>query len=98
MKKRYTDEQIIGFPKHADAGTPIKGLCRQHGFPDAPFYRWPRDFGGMDVTDARKQQESEAGNVNLNKSLAEMMLDNDALKVVVRGQRQARTRDVTRSR
>ena len=38
MKKRFTDEQIIGFLKPAGAGTPIKELCRKHGFSDASFY------------------------------------------------------------
>lgn len=37
MKKRFTDEQIIGFLKQAAAGTPIKELCRKHGFSDASF-------------------------------------------------------------
>ena len=40
MKKRYTEEQIIGFLRDADAGLPVKELCRKHGFseiePDAP--------------------------------------------------------------
>ena len=42
MKKRYTDEQIIGFLKQAAAGTPIKELCRKYGFSDASFYLWRR--------------------------------------------------------
>ena len=80
MKKRYTDEQIIGFLKQADAGTPIKDLCRKHGFSDASFYLWRRKFGGMDVTDARKLRELEAENAKLKKLLAEAMLDNAVLK------------------
>ena len=35
MKKRLSEEQIIGFLREADAGVPIKQLCRQHGFSDA---------------------------------------------------------------
>lgn len=38
MKKRFSEEQIIGFLKQADAGMPVKDLCRQHGFSDASFY------------------------------------------------------------
>ena len=49
MKKRFTDEQIIGFLKQAAVGTPIKELCRQHGFSDVSFYLWRRKFGSMDV-------------------------------------------------
>jgi putative transposase len=40
LKKRFTEEQIIGFLKQAEAGMPVKELCRQHGFSDASFYTW----------------------------------------------------------
>ena len=54
MKKRFSEEQIIGFLKEADRGVPVKDLCRKHGFSDASFYLWRGKFGGMDVSDARK--------------------------------------------
>ena len=60
MKKRYTDEQIIGFLKQAEAGAPIKELCRKHGFSDASFYLWRRRFGGMNVPDAKRLRELES--------------------------------------
>ena len=85
MKKRYTDEQIIGFLKQAAAGTPIKELCRKHGFSDASFYLWRRRFGGMDVPDAKRLRELEAENAKLKKLLAETMLDKEALRIVARG-------------
>jgi putative transposase len=85
MKKRYTDEQIIGFLKQAAEGAPIKELCRKHGFSDASFYLWRRRFGGMDVPDAKRLRELEAENAKLKKLLAEAMLDTDALRVVARG-------------
>ena len=46
MKKRYSEEQIIGFLKEADAGVPIKELCRRHGFSEASYYLWRSKFGG----------------------------------------------------
>lgn len=85
MKKRYTDEQIIGFLKQAAAGTPIKELCRKHGFSDASFYLWRRKFGGMDVPDAKRLRERESENAKLKKLLAEAMLDKEALRLVARG-------------
>lgn len=85
MKKRYTDEQIIGFLKQAAAGTPIKELCRKHGFSDASFYLWRRRFGGMDVPDAKRLRELEAENGKLKKLLAEAILDKEALRIVARG-------------
>jgi len=44
-KNRFTDEQIIGFLKQAEAGMPVKELCRLGGFSDATF--WRAKFGGM---------------------------------------------------
>lgn len=85
MKKRYTDEQIIAFLKQAEAGTPIKELCRKHGFSDASFYLWRRRFGGMNVPDAKRLRELESENGKLKKLLAEAMLDAEALRVVARG-------------
>ena len=50
MKKRFSEEQIIGFLREADAGLPIKELCRQHGFSEASYYLWRSKFGGMDAS------------------------------------------------
>jgi putative transposase len=85
MKKRYTDEQIIGFLKQAAAGTPIKELCRKHGFSDASFYLWRRKFGGLDVPDAKRLRALEGENAKLKKMLADAMLDIQGLMVVARG-------------
>jgi putative transposase len=85
MKKRFTDEQIIGLRKQAAAGTPIKELCRRYGFSDASFYLWRRKFGGMDVPDARRLKALEAENAKLKRLLAEAMLDIAGLTVVARG-------------
>jgi putative transposase len=53
MKKRFTEAQIFGFFREAEAGVEIKDLCRRHGFSDASFYNWRAKFGGMDVSDAK---------------------------------------------
>ena len=78
-KSRYTEEQIIGFIKQAEAGLPIKDLCRKSGFSDATFYKWRAKYGGMDVPDARRLRELEAENNKLKKLLAEAHLDIHAL-------------------
>ena len=81
-KSRYTEEQIIGFLKQAEAGMPVKDLCRKGGFSDATFYKWRAKFGGMDVSDARRLKELEGENAKLKKLLAEAHLDIHALKSV----------------
>jgi putative transposase len=53
MKKRFTEEQIIGFLREVESGLPIKELCRRHGFSEASYYLWRSKFGGMNVSDAK---------------------------------------------
>ena len=81
-KSRFTEVQIIGFLKQADAGMPVKELCRKGGFSDATFYKWRAKFGGMDVSDAKRLKELEGENGKLKKLLAEAHLDIHALKSV----------------
>ena len=80
-KKRFTEQQIIGFLKEAEAGLPVKELCRKHGFSDAAFYGWRTKFGGLQVNEAKRLRELEAENARLKKLLAESQLDIEALKV-----------------
>ena len=80
MKKRYTEEQIIGFLREADAGIPIVELCRRHGFSEASFYLWRNKFGGMSVSDAKRLQELEGENTWLKRLLAHAMLENEVIK------------------
>jgi putative transposase len=82
-KSRFSEEQVIGFLKQAEAGIPIKDLCRKGGFSDATFYKWRARFGGMDVADAKRLRELEAENAKLKRLLAEAHLDMHALKSVL---------------
>ncbi|WP_053815075.1 transposase, partial [Burkholderia mallei] len=65
MKKRFTEQQIIGFLKEAEAGMPVKELCRKHGFSDASFYTWRAKFGSMEVSEARRLKGLEVENARL---------------------------------
>lgn len=84
MKKRFSEEQIIGFLRQAEAGVPVKELCRRHGFSDASFYTWRNKFGGMTVPDAKRLRALEAENTRLKKLLAESMLENEVVREVLR--------------
>lgn len=84
MKKRFSEEQIIGFLREADAGVPIKELCRKHGFSEASYYLWRSKFGGMSVPDAKRLKELETENTRLKKLLAEQMLENEVIRDVLR--------------
>ncbi|TDU25914.1 putative transposase [Panacagrimonas perspica] len=84
MKKRFSEEQIIGFLKQADAGMAVKDLCRKHGFSEASYYLWRSKFGGMDVSDAKRLKALESENARLKKLLAESMLENEITREVLR--------------
>jgi putative transposase len=84
VKKRYTEEQIIGFLREADAGMPVKELCRKRGFSEASYYLWRSKFGGMDVSDAKRLKALEAENAKLKKLLAETMLENEVAREALR--------------
>ena len=78
--RRFTEEQIIGVLKEADAGAKTKDLCRKHGISEATFYNWKAKYGGMTVSEVRRLRELEAENARLKKLLAEAELDKAALK------------------
>lgn len=84
VKKRYTEEQIIGFLKEADRGVAVKELCRKHGFSEASYYLWRSKFGGMDVSDAKRLKALETENARLKKLLAESMLENEVTREALR--------------
>ena len=83
-RSRFTEEQIIGFLKEAEAGVAIKELCRRHGFSEASYYLWRSKFGGMDVSDAKKLKALELENARLKKLLAESMLENEVSREALR--------------
>jgi putative transposase len=84
MKKRFSEEQIIRFLREADAGMPVKDLCRRHGFSEASYYLWRGKFGGLGVSDARRLKALEAENTKLKKLLAEAMLEQEVTREVLR--------------
>lgn len=84
MKKRYTEEQIIGFLREVDAGIAVKDLCRRHGFSEASYYLWRSKFGGMSVPEAKRLKELEVENARLKKLLAESMLENEVTREALR--------------
>lgn len=84
VKKRFTEEQIIGFLREADKGIGVKDLCRKHGFSEASYYLWRGKFGGMDVSDAKRLKALEVENTRLKKLLAESVLENEVTREALR--------------
>jgi putative transposase len=85
MKKtRYTEEQIIGALKQMEAGRKVVDLARELGVSEATIYTWKSKFGGLEVSEARRLKELEDENRRLKHMVADLSLDKEALKSVIR--------------
>jgi putative transposase len=84
MKKRFTEAQIVGFLREADAGVAVKELCRKHGFSEGSYYLWRSKFGGMSVSDAKRLKELELEIGRLKKLLADSLLENEVTREALR--------------
>jgi putative transposase len=84
MKKaRFTETQIIGILKEADAGTLVKEICRTHGISDATYYNWKSKYGGMSASDLKRLKEMERELSQLKRMYADMAMENRALKDLI---------------
>jgi len=81
-KLKHTEEQIIAILKRHESGARATELCREYNISDATFYKWKAKFGGMDVSDARRLRSLEDENRCLKQIVADLTLDNQALKAV----------------
>ena len=79
-RKQFSEEQIIGILKEAEAGAVVTDLCRRHGMSSATYYAWKAKFGGLEVSDAKRLRALEEENTRLKRLLADTMLDNAGLK------------------
>ena len=82
-KSRFTEEQIFGILKEAEAGLPIADLCRKHNVSNATIYQWKNKYSGMSASDLKKLKQMEDENNRLKKLVAEQALDIQALKFIV---------------
>jgi len=78
--KRFSEEQIIGIIKEAEAGVPVAEVTRKHGIAEGTYYRWKAKYGGLDISEAKRLRHLEEENRRLKHLLADAMLDNAVLK------------------
>ena len=83
-KSRYNEEQIIGVLKRMEAGQKVRDLARELGVSEATLYTWKSKYGGLDVNEARRLRELERENGELKRLVADLSLDREALKTVIR--------------
>ena len=83
MKKRYTEEQIIGAIRRHEAGTRVDEICREMNTSSGTFYNWRGKDAGLEVNEAKRLKDLESENNRLKKLLAEKPLGNKAMKDVL---------------
>lgn len=83
MKKRFTEAQIVGAIKKQENGIPVKEICREIGISDATFYNWKAKYGGMEVSEVKRNKELEADYNRLKRMYAELSMEHHALKEYV---------------
>jgi putative transposase len=83
-KSRHSEEQIIGVLKQMEAGRKVGELAREVGVSEATLYTWKSKYGGMEVSEARRLRAVEEENRRLKQLVADLSLDREALKVVIR--------------
>ena len=82
MKKRFSEEQIVRILQEAEGGVPVRDVCRKHNIVEQTFYRWRKQYGGMEVSDLRELKSLQKENAELKKIVADLTLGNRMLRDV----------------
>ncbi len=80
---RFSETQIVSILKEADAGVPVKEICRKHGISDATYYNWKSKYGGMQASDLKRMKELEQELSRLKRMYADLAMENHALKDLI---------------
>lgn len=81
-RSRFSEEQIIGILREAEAGSAVKVVCARHNLSAATYYAWKRKYGGMDVSEAKRLRALEEENGRLKRLVADQAVQIHILKEV----------------
>ena len=79
-KKRYSVEQIVAAVKQHETGTTVADICRKMGIAEGTFYRWKKDYGGLEPSQVREFKQLRDENERLKKLVADLSLDKAMLQ------------------
>lgn len=86
-KKKYSADDIVGLLRQAEVllsqGLTVAATVKKLEISEQTYYRWKKEYGGLDQTRARKLKELEKENLQLKKLVADLSLDNAILKEVL---------------
>jgi putative transposase len=83
-KSRFSEGQILTILKAVDAGRKVGEVCREQGISEGTYYRWKAQYGGADLSQLQRLRQLEDENGRLKRIVADLTLDNTALKDVLR--------------
>jgi putative transposase len=81
-KSKFSEHQIVGVLKQVEAGRQVKEVCREVGISDATYYQWKSKYGGLEASELKRIKELEDENRKLKVMVADLSLENRALKEV----------------
>ncbi len=84
MSKRMTESQIVAILKEAEAGMPVKDICRKYGISNSTFYKWREKYGGMEASDVRRLKELEEENRRRKQMYAELSLKSQMQEDIIK--------------
>lgn len=82
-KSKFSESQIVGILKEAEAGIPVADLVRRHAVSKATFFKWRSKYAGASVPDMKRLRELEAEKTTLKRMYADLALENAAIKDVL---------------
>ncbi|OCG58965.1 transposase [Gilliamella sp. Fer4-1] len=82
--EKMTEHQIVAILKEAEAGIPVKELCRKYGMGNSTFYKWREKYGGMETSDIKRLKELEAENRKLKQMFAELSLKSQLQEEIIK--------------
>ena len=82
-KSKFSETQIVSILNEADAGLPVKEVCRKHGISSPTYYKWKARYGGLGASELKRIKELEAENAKLKRMYADKSMEADALKELI---------------
>ena len=83
MKKRFSVERIVAVLKQAELGLPVADLTRKVGISEQTFYRWKKQYAGLETDQVRESKQLTDENARLKKLVADLSLDKAVLQDVL---------------
>ena len=82
-RKRFAVEQIVGILKQVEVGVPVRELVRREGISEQTYYRWKKQYVGLEIDQVRQLKQLAEENQRLKRLVAELTLDKTMLQDVL---------------